>query len=379
MEVSYFKDKAVFLISPESWDYIFVSKHHYAIELAKRGSKVYFINPPIQNIQEPIEIEAAAAYPGVFIVNYRVSLRGVRFFPTFLMNLIERKFIKKVERMAGIKFDVVLNFENSRFYNFNFAGKDKLKIYFQVDQNQDFHPCMAAKTADICFAINDEILEIIRPFAKLLYKIPHAFKGAISEQAKAVLKDSFLYQRPSERLTAMYVGNIDNEYVDVDLIEVVIGSNEALLFRFVGPYDEKNEMFQRISKYRNVEFVGKQPTDSIPDLLAAADLLMLCYKENFTYSSHKLLEYFSSGKAIVSTLMHDFKEADGLICMSGLNREYPNVFRTATSNIEALNTPDRMQARIKYALDRTYQKRLESLEEKIMLLKGSTSDDRNSE
>ncbi len=38
--------KTILLISPESWGKSFVSKHHYAVELAKKGNIVYFLNPP---------------------------------------------------------------------------------------------------------------------------------------------------------------------------------------------------------------------------------------------------------------------------------------------------------------------------------------------
>ena len=38
--------KDILIISPESWDEHSVSKHHYAMTLAARGSSVFFLNPP---------------------------------------------------------------------------------------------------------------------------------------------------------------------------------------------------------------------------------------------------------------------------------------------------------------------------------------------
>ena len=35
MKEIFFRDKNVLLISPEHWTHLFISKHHYAIELAK--------------------------------------------------------------------------------------------------------------------------------------------------------------------------------------------------------------------------------------------------------------------------------------------------------------------------------------------------------
>ncbi len=39
-------NKTILFISPGPWGINHVSKHHYAIELAKIGNDVYFLNPP---------------------------------------------------------------------------------------------------------------------------------------------------------------------------------------------------------------------------------------------------------------------------------------------------------------------------------------------
>ena len=46
------RNKTILIISPQAWGKMFLSKHHYAIELAKRGNAVYFLNPPGENIIE---------------------------------------------------------------------------------------------------------------------------------------------------------------------------------------------------------------------------------------------------------------------------------------------------------------------------------------
>ena len=63
-------------------------------------------------------------------------------------------------------------FENSRFFDLAFAG-ERLKIYHQVDLNQNFNPKTAAATADICFCSSDRIKERILPFNALVHKIHH--------------------------------------------------------------------------------------------------------------------------------------------------------------------------------------------------------------
>ncbi|MBK6991976.1 MAG: hypothetical protein IPH34_09145 [Chitinophagaceae bacterium] len=207
MEQSFFDCKTIFLISPEPWDYISVSKHHYAIALAKKGNTVCFINPPVKRIAESIVIEEVVGVKDLFVVSYKPFATGLRFLPRYFMNLIERKFLKKIEKRINLNFDVILNFENSRFYDFHFVSPEVLKIYFQVDQNQDFHPEIAARTADIVFAINDEILGIVKPFNENSFKISHSFQGNLSEQAQQILEGKYIYTKAADRLQVMYVGN----------------------------------------------------------------------------------------------------------------------------------------------------------------------------
>ena len=47
------KGKTILILSPQSWGKMFVSKHHYAIGLAKKGAVVYFLNPPDQENHQP--------------------------------------------------------------------------------------------------------------------------------------------------------------------------------------------------------------------------------------------------------------------------------------------------------------------------------------
>jgi len=358
-------NKTIFLISPEPWDYISVSKHHYAIALAKKGNTVCFINPPVKRIAESIVIEEVVGVKDLFVVSYKPFATGLRFLPRYFMNLIERKFLKKIEKRINLNFDVILNFENSRFYDFHFVSPEVLKIYFQVDQNQDFHPEIAARTADIVFAINDEILGIVKPFNENSFKISHSFQGNLSEQAQQILEGKYIYTKAADRLQVMYVGNLDNEYIDYDLFEEVINGHPEVDFLLVGPYDQAGEMNSRIQKYSNAKFLGQVSSKKIPELLSSADMLMLIYGRNFTFSSHKLLEYLGSGKAIASTYMNEFAKEKSLVNMSINHEDYGKIFAETLNNLEQLNCPEKMKARITFALDCTYPRQLDKIDELI--------------
>lgn len=358
-------NRTVFLISPEDWGFIFVSKHHYAIELAARGNRVYFINPPGKKMPGNISIKPADEVENLYIVDYSTKLRGLRFLPSFVMRWANRRFLRAVEKKAGVGFDVVWNFENSRFFDLRFAGKNVLKIYFQVDEDQNFHPAKAAQTADIALAINSEIFEIIRPHNSQSFLIPHSFQGFLSEAAGKALAGEYVYKKPADLLKVFYVGNLEHKHIDVDLFEKVVNENSDIRFHLVGPYDPDKSLYQRLKKYTNVNFKGKVPSKEIPSLLDSADALMLVYDSGFTQSSHKLLEYLASGKAIVSTYMSEYDKEDSLLYISRSSEDYLQTFRRVLSDIEICNNPEHMQRRIQFAMDHTYSAQLDKLEKLI--------------
>jgi len=49
MDAGFLSDKLILILTPQSWGNMLLAKHHYAIELAKSGNRVYFLNPPDNN------------------------------------------------------------------------------------------------------------------------------------------------------------------------------------------------------------------------------------------------------------------------------------------------------------------------------------------
>jgi len=360
-----FHDKNILLISPESWNYLFVSKHHYAMELARRGNRVYFINPPDRHVPGGLSVNQSDQHENLIIVDYTVRLRGRRFLPRFIMRLADRYFLKKLEDRTGNPIDIVWNFENSRFYDLGFAGKQVLKIYFQVDENQDFHPAVAATSADVALAINNSILETIKSYNKNSFLVPHSFQGHLSSKASKVLSGEYQYKRLPGPLKVLYVGNLDNCYLDTTLLEQVINENRNVEFVLVGPVDTGNELYKRLAKLSHVKFTGKVSFKDIPEMLDEADALMLVYNKTFTHSSHKLLEYLASGKTIISTYMSEHAQTPSLVSICKSHKEYPQHFRQVLADIEENNSPEKMQARIRFAMDNTYSSQLDKLEKLI--------------
>jgi glycosyltransferase involved in cell wall biosynthesis len=371
----FLSSKTILVISPEPWSYIFVSKHHYAIKLAERGNSVYFLNAPSADLKEDVVIEETR-YKGVYVIDYTAPFKGLRFLPAFLRNEIEKRFIKKLERKINKTFDIIWNFENSRFYDFRFASKEVVKIYHQVDLDQNFHPSTATKTADIVFAVNDVIKGHLESFAPAI-KIPHAFSGNFTEQARKVLNGDPLQIKKHERVQVYYVGNLESTYLDHRLLQQLVIEHPEVDFNLVGPYGE-SEVVEKLTEYKHVQLLGKHRPEQVMKFLDDADILLLLYAVDLfpdqRTSSHKVMEYLASGKAIVSTFLGEFVDKRDLLYMAEKSEDLPRLFNFCVTHMDEINDAGKMKKRIQFAMDNTYEARIQQIEK--LLYQTVTSENR---
>src|SRR4051812_41555426 len=95
---------------------MFLSKHHFAVELSKLGNTVYFINGPDQKGQlKPgaIQIEETA-FPGLFLIKHRLSWPyRIKFHLFGLHQFLMRFHIQRMLHKFGRKADIVWSFDLS--------------------------------------------------------------------------------------------------------------------------------------------------------------------------------------------------------------------------------------------------------------------------
>jgi hypothetical protein len=125
-------NKTVYLISPERWGKMRISKHHYALELADRGCTVYFIEPPTLETSG-VTIKPTADHPRVHVVKYKPVFRGERFLPAWIFEWLLRRQINLLVKKIGQKPDVVWCFQSFLFRNLAWFGAP-VRIFFLADQ-----------------------------------------------------------------------------------------------------------------------------------------------------------------------------------------------------------------------------------------------------
>lgn len=350
--------KSVLIISPEKWDDHEVSKHHYAKALAEIGYSVLYLNPPDDSLSS-IVIKSTN-YAGLKVVFSPKVARGLKYYPSIIRNLVERNWLKRLENIASTKVDIVWLFENSRFFDMRFAD-DRLKIYHQVDLNQECNIELAAKTADICFAVSNIIKEKLIDYNKYVYKITH---GTNIPKERLLLSAEELKYFNIPGAHAVYMGNIDIPCLDVDLLSQLIKKFPAVNFHFVGGYSKESKLRILSSEFDNVVLWGKVCSDLIPSILERADMLLVTYKTDqweYVANPHKFMEYFYSGKVIVSTYTDEYSDKCYLLEMADKSGGFMKVFRNVLENLDKYNSSDLRAMRIEFAKSHTYKCQLEKV------------------
>lgn len=350
----------ILIISPEPWNGHFVSKHHYAITLASQGYKVYFLNPPNNNLKQ-LQI-SETKYANLWSVNAPQVAKGLRFYPKKLRNFFEKKWLEKLEKEIGQKITTIWLFENSRFYDMGFAG-DCLKIYHQVDSNQNFHIKEAASSADICFCTTDFIKRDLIPFNNHVYKIHHGVSQIDTLDLSKEQNNSFV----TNKINIVTVGNLDISFLDIDILISLITKFPKITFHLVGNYNTKKLLFKSCMDLKNIVWWGKVESNLIPSILSKCDIQLLLYKDNNQTEKeqlanpHKIMEYLASGKTIVATYTDEYKDKRYLLEMVNNSNEYIQKFEQVVNNLDFYNSNEKQQARIKFAKNNSYEKQLEKI------------------
>src|SRR5688500_879282 len=125
--MKYLVNKTVLIISPEPWDHLAVSKHHYARTLLSNNNRVYFLNPPGQQNR----LRNADEDDNVRVIDYS-SYRGINKMPSFIRDQINLILINRIKKLCATDFDVVWSFDSFRFQNLD-LWRTRRKIYHVVD------------------------------------------------------------------------------------------------------------------------------------------------------------------------------------------------------------------------------------------------------
>lgn len=348
-------NKNILIVSPEPWNHIFVSKHHYAIHLAERNNTVYFLNPP-----DKFEKIEPTEYANVFSVHYKKFFPGLRYFPSFIQKYLMRMKFNHLEKLCAVNFDIIWSFDNSVFFDFSSLSNNVFKISHIVDLNQNFEFKKAARSADVCFGVSAVLVEKLRQYNCNTYFINHGFKSPDQNV------NFNLRKHVTRGLKVGYTGNLDLKYIDWTILMAAINLNPDVFFYFAGPFDSESDHIRFLKNQSNVILLGKIKSSEIASFLNQMDILVLCYRINEypdqLTNSHKFMEYLGSGKPIVATYTEEYAKHSDCVLMAEHSSEWIDLFQYACQNIDQLMTADLVEKRKEIAFKNTYEKQIEKIE-----------------
>ncbi|MEQ8425393.1 MAG: hypothetical protein RIA63_11835, partial [Cyclobacteriaceae bacterium] len=167
-----------------------------------------------------------------------------------------------------------------------------------------------------------------------------------------------------------YVGNLSFKYLDKPKLIELVRVNPQFDFYFIGPFGKSNlnphhkddQFINMLSNYNNVFLQGEVASTNLPSLLRLFDILLLCYNDSKPIevaNPHKILEYLSTGKPIVSHYIDEYKNYADLIYMSDTIKDIVQVLDEVAKNLSYFSSSELNFRRQQLAAKNTYENKIE--------------------
>ncbi len=386
MDAGFLTNKVILVLSPQAWGNMMLAKHHYALELAKRGNKVYFLNPPdnhhlsMRNRNRRITIEKFENHPNLFLINQQLFFPYIlKFHSRSIYNILIRKQIRDILHVIGQKIDIVWSFDIGNLFPLRLFDKKIFKVFHPVDEPADRIGIIAGAEANILFSVTKEILEKYQSSGIPSYFVNHGLAEEFLTRQPHVISDN-------GRINIGMSGNLLRTDLDRPILIQIIRENPDAQFHFFGSYEAKDsnigagvdpatrEFIVQLKAFKNVILHGVLETKDLSENLAKMDALLICYDIQKDQSRgtnyHKVMEYLSTGKVIISNNITTYREEPNLVSMvteRTTNDQLPILFKKIIGDLPANNAENLMEYRIVYAQDNQYQHQLDKMERLINL------------
>lgn len=357
-------DKDILVISPERWGANFISKHNYALELAK-SNNVWFLNSRGNNQIKDVKV-TDSDHKNLKIVEYGFPLRGIEKLPLWLLKVLNRRITKRLLRQLPA-MDVVWSFDQTRFFDLSlFEGSRKIYHPVDITSYRKDIKVIAASSADLVLYVSSYIADELKGSCSPVFMNHGLSDPFINAELKQV---------PEGRIVAGYVGTLMSKWLHQKALLTVVKQNPEIEFRFIGPYGESNlgqannlHLVEELKKLPNIVLMGVKTSSQVAKELASMHVLLSVYDSDCfprqVSNSHKLLEYLSSGRAIISNYVKSYEnEKPGLIYMCKEMKDYPEFFKERIEDLNDINSMDYMEMRRSYALSNSYSAHIKKVEQ----------------
>lgn len=371
------ENKTILILSSERWGKMMLSKHHYAVELVRGGNTVYFLNPPTdaKGFKSTFSYTSDETTKGVIVVDHSLYFPyKLKFhFKSLYLGLMKRHTALLLKSIP-LPIDIVWSFDLQGFYSLRHFPKRVFKIFFPADEPIIPHTINASRGADVLISITKEIIRKFDKFKDSGFLVNHGLaKEFITVQTKE-------YQM-GVPLRVGISGNFLRHDLDRETLLKIVRENPEIIFECWGSYSlahsniggssakETEHFVDDLRSIGNVVMHGIVDTQSLVKGFNRMDAFLICYDIEKDHSKgtnyHKIMEYLSTGKVIVSNNVTAYKDRSGLLEMTeerDSNRMLPTLFKKVISSLDLYNSEAARTERMRFAADNSYHSQIKKIE-----------------
>ncbi len=216
--------------------------------------------------------------------------------------------------------------------------------------------------ADLIFTTSEEMARYFDRQQDIYY-VPNGIRSEHFEQIpKLVGRDIAQLPRP----IIGYVGIIQQDRIDLDLIGYLAKHNPRKSLVFVGPVwsNYKKQVAEKLSSYPNIYWLGQKHYSEVPSYINQFDVAIVPHLVN-EFGKHtsllKVFEYLACGKPVVATPTAGTEVFKQVISLAA----EPEQFNQAVLRALSSNNDKKIEQRRKVASQHTWQNRINFMLDKI--------------
>jgi len=360
------RSKRILILSPQPWDHNLISKHHYARALAKKN-EVIFMTPPTVGFSQRSSIYTPdPSLPQLRVLTLHISLPDrarfyvKRFFKT-MNEWVSARWLNRNYR----EVDLVIDFGCYNQLNNLHAFSARKKLFFPVDDIEQIQP--QDRGADLLLTVSTEIQRKYQqaglPMEFINHGLAEDFVNQATENSSLKSTDNSVSRKT---LRVGYSGNIYIPYLDKEVLLSCIRSHVDCEFHFFGVAEPLNQAerawLDLLKGEKNVFLNGRQKPSKLAASLQQMDVLLVCYKPDYRNyhgeNTHKMLEYLSTGKLVVSSHISYYERFNFLwMAEKDKNTQLVDLIDRVKRDHAILNDHVRRQHQVEFALANSYEQR----------------------
>src|SRR6185312_10332383 len=251
----------------------------------------------------------------------------------FLYRLLNRRYIRAINKLVGGPIDEVWSFNPNQYVDLTpfHAGRRILLLY---DFYRGTHVARAAASADALVSISQLILDHYKDTPPPKLFVQHGLGHHFAELSRSRLESGDLSPAGNGKLKVGYTGNLLRVGMNTAVAREIIAAHPDIEFHFWGPHSRKDNNVNPLSETpqeltdfvhflegrSNVFLHGVVGQEELSRRLFEMDAFLFIYSParemNNASNAHKLLEYISTGKVVISTHVSTYA-GTGLLEMAG--------------------------------------------------------------